>query len=107
RGFRDIQPYTAIASESRYDHATGELVLVIRNTGKGARAIITQPVRYLAEAPRHHMRAPGDMVEDRWAIAASGHWYDIELRCGGLARRWAGHIETGSPSHSDPALDSA
>jgi phospholipase C len=107
RGFQDAQPYTAIASESRYDDATGELVLVIRNTGKDAQEIITQPARYLAEAPRRHMLAPGDMVEDRWAIAASGHWYDIELRCGGLTRRWAGHIETGNPSHSDPALGSA
>ncbi|HVW73327.1 MAG TPA: phospholipase C, phosphocholine-specific [Rhizomicrobium sp.] len=107
RGFQDAQPYSAIASESRYDSATGDLVLTVRNAGKEPHEIITQPVRYLAEAPRRHMLAPGGMIEDRWAIAASGHWYDIELSCGGLTRRWAGHIETGSASHSDPALGSA
>lgn len=104
RGFQDAAPYTAIASESRYDSATGELVLVIHNAGKDTQEIITRPVRYLTEPSRRHRLAPGDEVEDRWAIAASGHWYDIELHCGDLIRRWAGHIETGNPSHSDPAL---
>ncbi|HEX4269787.1 MAG TPA: phospholipase C, phosphocholine-specific [Rhizomicrobium sp.] len=106
RGFGDAAPYTAIASECRYDSATGELVLIIRNTGTDAHEIVTQPVRYLAETSRRHTLAPGGAIEDRWAIAASGHWYDIELDCGDLTRRWAGHIETGSASHSDPALGS-
>jgi len=46
------------------------------------------------------------MIEDRWAIAAGGHWYDIGLQCGNHIRRWAGHIETGKTSSSDPALSS-
>jgi phospholipase C len=52
----------------------------------------------------HHRLAPGDVLEDRWAIAASGHCYDIALRCASFGRRWAGHVETGKVSRSDPAL---
>jgi phospholipase C len=104
RTFEDVATYTALTAESRYDSTTGELVLVIHNTGGAVQEIVTQPLRYLASASRHLHLAPGAVIEDRWAIAASGHWYDIELRCGGLGRRWAGHIETGSVSHSDPAF---
>jgi phospholipase C len=107
QGFRDEMPYTDIVAESRYDQATGELVLVIRNTGNQARDIVTQALRYQAHTSRHHHLALDGVIEDRWAIAASGHWYDVELRCGGLVHRWAGHIETGSTSHSDPALGAA
>ncbi|HUE65191.1 MAG TPA: phospholipase C, phosphocholine-specific [Rhizomicrobium sp.] len=107
RQFQDGLPYASIVAESRYDGATDELVLAIRNTGNRSRRIVTQPLRYLTDALRHHRLAPGEVIEDRWPIADSGHWYDIELRCGGLHRRWAGHIETGRTSQSDPGLGAA
>ena len=104
RAFQDAMPYAPVAAECRYDDAAGELVLVIRNTGSEPREIITQPLCYLAEGPRHHQLMPGAAMEDRWAIAASAHWYDIALQSGGFSQRCAGHIETGKASHSDPAL---
>ncbi len=107
RKFQDAAPYTAIATETRYDGVTGEFVFVIRNTGAEPQEIITRCLRYLSDAPRRHRLAPRSMTEDRWLITGSGHWYDIELRCGGLIRRWAGHIETGEASRSDPALETA
>jgi len=106
RAFQDSAPYTALAAESRYDETKGDLVLVIRNTGTVPQEVVTRPLRYLAFAPRRHRLAPGAMIEDRWAIAAGGHWYDIGLQCGNHIRRWAGHIETGKTSSSDPALSS-
>ena len=107
RAFQDAMPYAPVAAECRYDDAAGELVLVIRNTGSEPREIITQPACYLAEGPRHHQLMPGAVMEDRWAIAASAHWFDIALQSGGFSRRFAGHIETGKASHSDPALGMA
>jgi phospholipase C len=104
RVFEDMAPFAAIATGSRFDRASGEFVLVIRNRGSQVLEIFTQPVRYLAQEPRRLRLAPGNMIEDRWAIAASSHWYDIALRCGAFARRWAGHVETGQPGRSDPAL---
>jgi phospholipase C len=46
------------------------------------------------------------MVE-AWSIAPMAHWYDVSVTAAeapGRLRRLAGHIETGRPSHSDPAL---
>ena len=107
RAFQDAMPYAPIAAECRYDDAAGELVLVVRNTGSEPREIITRPVHYLAEGPRQHQLMPGAVMEDRWAIAASAHWYDIALHSGSFSRRFAGHVETGKASNSDPALGMA
>jgi phospholipase C len=104
RAFQDEAPAAPLAAESRYDDAAGELVLVIRNTGAAPREVITRPLRYLGEVSRHYQLAPGAVIEDRWAIAESAHWYDIVLRSGGFHRRFAGHVETGQTSQSDPAL---
>ncbi|WP_139052514.1 phospholipase domain-containing protein, partial [Xanthomonas cannabis] len=43
------------------------------------------------------------------ALAASDHWYDVVVEQPGAAfrRRLAGHLETGRPSRSDPALGRA
>jgi phospholipase C len=104
RGFRDAAPYASIAVESRYDSAGGELVLAVRNAGTETCAFVTRALFYTTAEPRRHTLAAGETIEDRWAISSSGHWYDIALERGSLQRRWAGHIETGTVSHSDPAL---
>jgi phospholipase C len=102
-GFRDVMPYTALSAESRYDSSSQELVLAIRNGGDAAQEFVTRPLCY-SEGARNHRLGPRESLEDRWAIAASDHWHDIELSCGNFIRRWAGHVETGKPSRSDPAL---
>ena len=42
----------------------------------------------------------------RYPVAASDHWYDFAVEVDGATwrRRFAGHVETGLPSRSDPAL---
>ena len=69
-------PYAATATESRYDNATGELVLAVFSRGREIVELVTQPVRYLTQESRRHRLAPGDVIEDRWAVAASHHWYE-------------------------------
>jgi phospholipase C len=42
-----------------------------------------------------------------WGLSSSAHWYDFTLTVSGLAgytRRFAGRLETGADSWSDPAL---
>jgi len=49
--------------------------------------------------------APGSRVALDWDVARSGNWYDITLDAGpGFTRRFAGRIETGKDSVSDPAM---
>jgi phospholipase C len=104
RGFHDAAPYTVLSADCRYDSGSGELVIAVRNLGAETRELVIQALSYGEPNPRRHSLAPGEAVEDRRAIAASGHWYDIALRSGSLQRRWAGHFETGTVSHSDPAI---
>ncbi len=90
--------------ETRHDAADESLVLRIRNTGAAACDITIAPRDYSHEAPRHYQIAPGAVREDRWPLAASDHWYDLEARGGDTVWRFAGHVETGRPSRSDPAI---
>jgi phospholipase C len=50
----------------------------------------------------------GETVTDAWDVSASGHWYDLLVtddQDPTWLRRFSGHIETGRPSISDPALE--
>jgi phospholipase C len=99
-----FQGSAPIMVESRYDDATEELVLTLRNTGTAAGEISIRPLAYSDAPARQYEIAPAATVEDRWAIAASDHWYDVELRNGAAVWRLAGHAETGRISRSDPAM---
>jgi hypothetical protein len=51
--------------------------------------------------------APGAHVDDYWDLRGSRGWYDLTVsdeRPLGFVRRFAGHVETGRPSTSDPAI---
>ncbi len=48
----------------------------------------------------------GARIDEPWVLAASRHWYDLTVTSRDdttFARRYAGHIENGEPSISDPA----
>lgn len=40
----------------------------------------------------------------RWSLAKSHGWYDFTAKSGGHSMRFAGRLETGSDSFSDPAI---
>ena len=52
---------------------------------------------------RRHEIASGVTLSDHWNLDASHHWYDFTVTAAGSAWRFAGHVETGHPSFSDPA----
>ena len=91
---------------SRYDRAGEALQVVVRNGGADP-VVVRSADAYAAGEPRAHRLAPGATITDTWRIAKAGHWYDITVEIAGqppFQRRLAGHIETGRPSISDPAL---
>lgn len=48
---------------------------------------------------------PRSTSEDRWDLKGSANWFDITVTApasGQFLRRFAGHVETGKPSTSDP-----
>ncbi len=51
--------------------------------------------------------SPGQAARSRWSLAASDGWYDIVVTSPatpGLIHRYAGHLETGRASRTDPAI---
>jgi phospholipase C len=104
RAFQGLTPDTTIVVESHYNEAMQELVLAVNNPGATQSEISVGPRAYASMPIRRYQLAPAGSVESRWPIAASDHWYDIEVRNGSAVWQLAGHMETGRASRSDPAL---
>ncbi|MFI1203184.1 phosphocholine-specific phospholipase C [Streptomyces sp. NPDC020883] len=93
---------------ARHDAASGRLELSFTNPG-------TAPVRLtVANAyggAKQTVRVdPGGTVTQRVDLTASKRWYDLTVTAdtdAGFLRRLAGHVETGKPGVSDPALHTA
>jgi phospholipase C len=95
-----------IEAVARHDGATGDVRLAIDNHAKSAIDVTVRDV-YSSQQTVYRVRA-GERVE---YVAPSGSltsgWYDLEVTVAGDAafqRRLAGHVETGRPSTSDPAI---
>ena len=91
----------------RADRKAGELVIDLVNNGN-------QPCVFQLLANRYTTnRIPDVRVPARshsmlrLPLAASSNWYDFSVRVAGVPgwlRRYAGHLENGLPSISDPAM---
>ncbi|SFQ09850.1 phospholipase C [Variovorax sp. PDC80] len=90
-----------------YELTRRNIVLTLRNTGDTpCRLSVTNG--YGSAAARDFSLSAGASVEDTWDLATSDGWYDLSITADtgdGFLRRFAGHVETGQPSKSDPKLD--
>jgi phospholipase C len=104
RGFRG-RSGPAPEVTARYDAGEEGLVLTLSNPTT-APVTLTVGDAYAHAPARMHRLEAGARVDDAWPIAAAAHWYDISVTGEDpvFLRRLAGHIETGRPSLSDPAL---
>jgi len=90
--------------------ASGELLIELVNAGGAPCTFVLQANKYLAATPREITVVARSRTSLRIPLAASQNWYDLSLRVkglGGWLRRFAGHLEDGKPSISDPALQGA
>jgi phospholipase C len=88
-----------------YDVAAGNVSLSLANTGS-APCSLTIANAY-GGAPHTYTLHPGKSVDDPWVLASSSAWYDLSVTVAEapeFLRRFAGHVETGRPSTSDPAI---
>lgn len=107
RGQADLELEAAVS----YDASRGDVVLSLRNGGSQPRTVQTANA-YAAAEKRTYRLTPGGQQEDRWPTAESGGWYDLTLTdmppagstAGDFLRRFAGHLETGRLSTSDPGV---
>jgi phospholipase C len=90
---------------------TDSLTLVLRNTGKSEIEARVAPQAYAQAHPAWTVTlAPGDTATQTWPLKATGGWYDLAVtspNAAGFLRRFAGRVETGADSVSDPAMGGA
>jgi phospholipase C len=83
------------------------LCLAITNRGAKPVHVVISPEAY-AEAVKAWKAdiAPGVTQKASWSLDKSGGWYDLAMSLdgGSYHRRWAGRVETGRDSISDPAM---
>lgn len=98
----------ALVAAFGMDAARGEIALTLHNPSKHARVIEIAPLAYADTlAARQFTLVPGQSVTARWALAATAGWYDLALRIPAepeYLRRFAGRLETGRDTLSDPAM---
>ncbi|ALX16628.1 phospholipase C, phosphocholine-specific [Burkholderia cepacia JBK9] len=88
-----------------YDPANDAVYLTIMNVGNAASQVTVTSNAYRTDGPWRYAVPAGMQVEPYWTLAASSGWYDFTLAAeNGLVRRFAGRVETGRDSISDPAM---
>jgi phospholipase C len=96
---------TNVVVETKCDGAAHGIALSIANLG-AARCEIEVRDLYTGEMASFRL-APGQRSGRFWPLRRSYGWYDLVLSCdgdAGFAQRFAGHVETGWDSFSDPAI---
>ncbi|MNX37667.1 Non-hemolytic phospholipase C precursor [compost metagenome] len=90
-----------------YDIANGNVYLQMRNDGKAPCKFTVRAKAYRDDGPWNATVNGGAQAEQHWELAASGQWYDFAVTCDSdpaFYRRFAGRVETGKHTVSDPAM---
>ncbi|MDN8156645.1 DUF756 domain-containing protein, partial [Acinetobacter baumannii] len=90
-----------------YDIANGDVYVELMNEGTKDTILTVKPCAYRQDAPLQLTVKAGQVVKQHWSLADVGHWYDFEVTSESdpyYYRRFAGRVETGEDSFSDPAM---
>ena len=96
---------TSLKVASHYELNDDGLVLSLSNEGRDFCNVTVENV-YNGESLTYALR-PGEHEQKKWYLGDSYGWYDLIVRAdaeGGFVQRLAGHVETGQPSVTDPAM---
>jgi len=106
RQYRGSAGASGLSVAEHYDPAGEAMVVTLHNASDVPMIVSTRSLAYDDLAGTYKL-APGETQEERRPIAAHAHWYDFivttDLDLAWLIRM-AGHVETGKPSLSDPAI---
>ena len=90
-----------------YDIANGNVYLDMRNGGTKSCKFTVSAKAYRNDGPWIATVDGSAAAEQHWELATSGQWYDFAVSCDadpGYLRRFAGRVETGKHTVSDPAM---
>ena len=95
---------TNIDATLEYDVPNTTLRLIITNREQGKGILKVQANAYQLQDPATLTLAPGRHIAREWSLIKSHGWYDFTMTTEALEHRFAGRLETGAPSCSDPAV---
>lgn len=104
---RLAEPGTNPQARLHYEVADNAVSLTVHNSGTAACEVRVVANAYFSDGPWAASVAPQREWVRRWPLDASGSWYDFTLMVAtlpGYTRRFAGRLETGRDSVSDPAM---
>lgn len=90
-----------------YDVRNGNVYATLMNSGTASATCELVANAYFSQTPTVVQVAPQTAENLHWDLKDSGRWYDFSLSCRELPqfqRRFAGRVETGQHSISDPAM---
>lgn len=90
-----------------YDVANGHVYTDFTNNGNKDIELVVKPVAYRVDQPLKIVLKAGQSVSQHWQLEDSWRWYDFAVTCSQdskFYRRFAGRVETGDDSVSDPAM---
>jgi len=90
-----------------YDIANGNVYAELMNGGAQACTFTVSPMAYREDGPWTAAVAAGAQETLHWELGDSGRWYDFQVRSSSdpaFVRRFAGRVETGEHSVSDPEM---
>jgi phospholipase C len=96
---------TTLRVASRYERDNGSVIVALTNEGRDFCNVSVENL-YNGESIAYTLE-PGKRIEREWSLGSSYGWYDLIVRSdaeNGFVQRLAGHVETGEPSVSDPAM---
>jgi phospholipase C len=108
RGFKGGSPgrhSTKLDVEASYDERGFKLVLELSN--RGSKPVeVTMRDRYNSRPAKLSLRS-GETQRRQWPLSRTRGWYDLVVTVqgdSGFEQRYAGHVENGEDSISDPAM---
>jgi len=99
--FEEAAPEVTVA----YDHTAGDVQMTLVNHGRAACSL--KVAEAYGKGERTVTLEPGASKTEHWELAGSHGWFDLAATMEGheeFLRRFAGHVETGKASVSDPAV---
>ncbi|GJG96950.1 phosphocholine-specific phospholipase C [Cupriavidus pauculus] len=90
-----------------YDIANGNVFVDLINSGAQPCTFTVTPMAYRTDGPWQATVAANGTKTLDWKLQDSGQWYDFAVTCSSdpsFYRRFAGRVETGKHTVSDPAM---
>jgi phospholipase C len=90
-----------------YDVANGAVYATVNNSGTQAVQVTLAASAYASVytgGPWTLTVPANGSAQQNWTLTGSGNWYDFTLTASNFGRRFAGRVETGAPTISDPAM---